>query len=182
MSYFLVNYLTIQAFHENQDKIQEICGKKYFRIRNVHVDFEYAIHWAFKSWGKIKGCYFHLTQALWRRVQHLGMARHYNNDKSLKMLIRCVVALPFVPKNMGEAVLDNLRELPMNKDSPHYEEFVKFQEEFLDYFELTYIRGNYDPEIWNLYGRWKQLTNNISEGYNSKLMKLVSKVTQQIFN
>ena len=65
MSYFLVNYLTIQAFHENQDKIQEICGKRYFRIRNVHVDFEYAIHWAFKSWGKIKGCYFHLTQVFY---------------------------------------------------------------------------------------------------------------------
>ena len=36
----------------------------------------------------------------------------------------------------------------MNKDSPYYEAFVKFQQEILDYFEETWINGNYDPDIW----------------------------------
>ena len=61
MSYFLVNYLLINAFYERRDQIQEICGKNYLRVRRIHVDFEYAIHWAFKSWGEIKGCYFHMV-------------------------------------------------------------------------------------------------------------------------
>ena len=104
------------------------------------------------------------------------MARHYNGDKKLKNLIRCLIAVAFLPKNIIESVLDRLRELPMNKDSPYYEAFVKFQQEILDYFEQTWIHGNFDPEIWNLYNRFKSLTNNISEAYNSKLMKLVSKV------
>ena len=104
------------------------------------------------------------------------MARHYNQDKTLKTLIRSVVALPFVPTNHCEAMLDRLRDMQMNKDSPFYDSMCRFQKEYLDYFEETYIRGKFDPRIWNNYGRWEKLTNNISEAYNSKLMKLVVQV------
>ena len=104
------------------------------------------------------------------------MARHYNQDKTLKMLIRSVVALPFVPTNHCEAMLDRLHDMQMNKDSPFYDANFRFQKEYLDYFEETYIRGKFDPRIWNNYGRWEKLTNNISEAYNSKLMKLVVQV------
>ena len=46
----------------------------------------------------------------------------------------------------------------------------------MDYFEDTWVRGNFDPRIWNYYGRHDKLTNNISEAYNSKLMKLVIQI------
>ena len=64
----------------------------------------------------------------------------------------------------------------MNKESPFYDAMVKFQGEYLDYFEDTWVRGNFDPRIWNYYGRHDKLTNNISEAYNSKLMKLVIQI------
>ena len=41
---------------------------------------------------------------------------------------------------------------------------------YLYYFEFS---GSYDPEDWNLFGRSEDLTNNISEGLNSKIIKLL---------
>ena len=35
------------------------------------------------------------------------------------------------------------------------------------------LSGNYKPADWNLYGRSEDLTNNASEGLNSKIIKLL---------
>ena len=91
-----------------------------------------------------------------------------------------------------EQTLDLLRELPLNKeaDQKDYERMRTFQEDFCDYIQDTWIRfvplldnrchpllfynsGSYNPEDWNLYGRSEDLTNNISEGLNSKIIKLL---------
>ena len=58
-------------------------------------------------------------------------------------LSRSVCALPFVEKNKLEATLDLLRELPLNKEASEkdYERMRKFQEEFCDYIQDTWIRS-----------------------------------------
>ena len=38
---------------------------------------------------------------------------------------------------------------------------------------FTLLSGNYKPADWNLYGRSEDLTNNASEGLNSKIIKLL---------
>ena len=68
------------------------------------------------------------------------MSRRYAEDKTLRKFIRCVVALAFLPCNEIETVLDQLREMEMDKESPYYEEMKKFQERFCDYFQSTWIR------------------------------------------
>ena len=68
------------------------------------------------------------------------MSRLYNEDKRLKALVRSVVALPFIQINQMEAALDELRDMEMTKESRHYNDMVRFKEDFLNYFEDTWIQ------------------------------------------
>ncbi|KAL2642748.1 hypothetical protein R1flu_010335 [Riccia fluitans] len=44
-----------------------------------------------------QGCYFHFTQAIWKTVQHLGLAQHYTEDRFVQVTIRRLMALGFLP-------------------------------------------------------------------------------------
>eukprot|EP00058_Branchiostoma_floridae_P022000 XP_002607490.1 hypothetical protein BRAFLDRAFT_69922 [Branchiostoma floridae] len=41
------------------------------------------------------GCYFHFCQSLWRRIQSLGMARVYRQDRQLKRCLRMIMAIEY---------------------------------------------------------------------------------------
>ncbi|XP_046356474.2 uncharacterized protein LOC124135251 [Haliotis rufescens] len=45
----------------------------------------------------IKGCYFHYCQALWRKVQDLGLAVPYKEDPRVKQFIRRAASLALLP-------------------------------------------------------------------------------------
>ena len=45
----------------------------------------------------VKGCVFHWVQAIWRRVQLLGLQEAYNRDEGAHSFIRMLMALHFVP-------------------------------------------------------------------------------------
>lgn len=55
------------------------------------VDFESAM---WKALGEVfpdsgvKGCVFHLTQAVWRKTQELGLQTAYNERKSVYNFVR----------------------------------------------------------------------------------------------
>ena len=44
---------------------------------------------------------------------------------------------------------------------------------FLDYFEQTWVRGSFPPQLWNMNNKVRGLTNNPQEGFNSKMNKLI---------
>ncbi|KAL3691494.1 hypothetical protein R1sor_005145 [Riccia sorocarpa] len=44
-----------------------------------------------------RGCYFHFTQAIWRKVQQLGLSTVYTNNESVRGRIRQLMALGFLP-------------------------------------------------------------------------------------
>ena len=41
-------------------------------------------------------------------------------------------------------------------------------QEFLDYFENTWLKGDFKPESWNFYADSGSMTNNPSEGKSMK--------------
>ena len=45
-----------------------------------------------------RGCYFHFCQAVYRKVQILGLSQRYVNDESSRVCILKLLALAFVPK------------------------------------------------------------------------------------
>uniref|UniRef100_T1IR57 MULE transposase domain-containing protein n=1 Tax=Strigamia maritima TaxID=126957 RepID=T1IR57_STRMM len=42
-------------------------------------------------------CYFHYCQALWRKVQSLGLVVDYKNLPSVRTVVKKTMALPFLP-------------------------------------------------------------------------------------
>ena len=147
--------------HENIVKLYNRGGLK---LRKIKLDFESAIHRAFEVLFKLRGCFFHFSQAGWRQVQKGGMVIVYMAEKEFRDFIRAVIALPFLPLNQIEAAVDDLRAMSLGKDSSSFEKICKFQEEFLDYMEATWIRGNFSPKLWNMWKKSADLTKYQNEG------------------
>jgi hypothetical protein len=102
----------------------------------ILVDFERAamnaFHDAFPV-ATVTGCYFHLTQALVRKVNEVGLKNLYEVDDAVRVYIRCLAALAYVPPvDVVEAFEILVEATPPGID--HLDEITT-------YFEHTYIRG-----------------------------------------
>ena len=45
----------------------------------------------------LRGCYFHYSQSIWRKVQKLGLSNLYHSNQTFRALIRAFKSLPFLP-------------------------------------------------------------------------------------
>ncbi len=78
------------------------------------------------------GCFFHLGQAIYRKVQEVGLQQRYNDDEddTIRTYTHMILALAHVPiadvPRMFQVLVD---------DSPHE------LDEVLKYFDKTYVRG-----------------------------------------
>lgn len=134
------------------------------------IDFEIAVINSINAVfprAEIKGCFFHLCQNVYRKVQALGLQQLYQNDTNFAIQVRMIAALTFVPLDKVIEHFENLQEHFIDAVSP-----------VLDYFEDTYIgrplhHGRRPPifahNLWNMYARTDaQLprTNNSVEGWH----------------
>ena len=65
-------------------------------------DFEKAPRNAFTHFFpgiKVFGCWFHSTQAIWKKTQFLGLEKLYKNNSSFANWLRKLMALPLLPKD-----------------------------------------------------------------------------------
>ena len=84
----------------------------------ILTDFESRLQQALKlnfSDSIIKGCWFHFSQAILRKVTALGMKTKYLSDHSFKYWINRFIALALVPldkiKDAFEIILNSVPEL-----------------------------------------------------------------------
>lgn len=146
--------------------------------QSVMLDFENAIRNALHivfPYAAIQGCLFHLSQAIYRKIQSVGLQVQYQNDTGLCLTIRSLAALAFVPVNdiveafEAVAVIIPLAAQPV-----------------VDYFEDTYIGrqhsgGRREPmfshTMWNVRERLINnlpRTNNSIEGWHMHMQANVS--------
>ena len=94
----------------------------------------------------------------------------YSNFQSF---VRCNVALAFLPLVHLESTLEELQNWEFDKGSENFDEMVKFRDVFMEYTTHQWVEGSFPPRVWNC---WKKLqnTNNIEEGYNSKINKMLN--------
>ena len=79
-----------------------------------------------------KGCFFHLTQSTWRKIQELGLVNCYRDSNDCKLFCGMMDGLAFLP-------LDKLQEgMSFLKDITP-EGF----EDLLTYFDRTYVIGTF---------------------------------------
>lgn len=192
---FLINK-NQSTYEEFLSAIQDRCDTLGFQAdpTTVTMDFELApmkaVTSIFGPQVKIHGCFYHLTQSTWRKVQSLGLVTRYREEEDVKHFCGMRDGLAFLPL---DDVLEGLAYLRDNTPEG--------LESLIDYFDSTYVSGGYrriqppprpdgsvppirvrrmpptyEPSIWNVHDitlAGGSRTNNICEGWNNAFMKLV---------
>lgn len=158
---------------------------------NVHIDFEKAaINAVISVLGElvnIKGCFFHLTQSTYRKIQSLGLVNMYRDNEDFSLFCRKIDALAFLPLSDVPAGMNYIKSVMPDE-----------AKELVEYFDQTYVSGTsrpvghsrlgkntkyrnipptFPPAIWNVHETTLnnlERTNNQTEGFNYRFSKLVS--------
>lgn len=122
----------------------------------------------------LAGCFFHLGQSLWRKVQECHLAEAYRDDDDVRVHVKMLLALSFVPVADVAEAFDELVE-----GSPQLLSPVN------DYWEDNYVgrrrrgrRGNprFPINLWNMRDRLNDglpRTNNSVEAWHHAFQKTV---------
>ena len=130
--------------------------------------------------ASVTGCYFHLCQSLLRKVNEVGLKKVYEEQDSVRLYMRCLPVLAFVPPDDVMEAFELLIESKPD-DVDHLDEITTF-------FEHTYIRGRrhrgrgevYGPALFPI-ALWNQRagstdgigrTTNSIEGWHHGLQSL----------
>ncbi|KAK4879594.1 hypothetical protein RN001_007740 [Aquatica leii] len=173
----------------------------------VHLDFERPAIQAVKNvLGEdisVRGCFYHLTQSTFRKIQELGLVNLYKENKAFNHFCGMIDGLAFLPPRDVRRGMLHLREVAPAE-----------AEDLLNYFDATYVSGtfrrvgnnndgalrmrNISPmfpvDLWNVHQATLQgqdRTNNQTEGWNNRfsnlvgenhptVWKLISKMRQEV--
>jgi len=91
------------------------------------------------------GCHFHFGQAVWRKVQDVGLAVSYKEIEEIRSFVQKCIALAFIPI-LDVQITFNILEQALIQ--PH-RDILKL---FIGYFRTTWIAGNFQLRLWNKYG------------------------------
>jgi hypothetical protein len=149
----------------------------------VVTDFEAATMQAIKAVLEdhvaTHGCFFHLTQSTWRKVQELGLSPLYRSDYEFRLFCGMLNAIAFVPLCDVQAAFQYVTSIAPSVAAP-----------LVAYFDQTYVNGTirstnagdrrlpprYPPALWNVYQATVDgtpRTNNCAEGWNNHLQHMV---------
>ncbi|XP_064474671.1 uncharacterized protein LOC135388795 [Ornithodoros turicata] len=131
-----------------------------------------------------RGCFFHLCQSTYSKIQQLGLASRYQDDEDFRHFIGMLDGLAFLPLDDVEAGMNFVKAV-----APEGVEAV------IAYFDETYVNGTYrhvgrldenprirrtpprfPPEVWNVHEATLEggaRTNNHSEAWNRRFSSLV---------
>ena len=100
----------------------------------VTVDFEKAMMNTivnyFGTRVVVKGCYFHLCQSSWRKIQELGLSQVYLNDDEIQCFCGMLDGLAFLPLNLVAAGVQYIKNNTPNGFEP-----------LVQYFDETCVRN-----------------------------------------
>ena len=109
----------------------------------------------------VRGCAFHWGQAMWRKMQELGLLQTaYHNEQAFHMYCRQLLALPCLPWASIDGMLAEL-EAEATTDA---------QRELCVYIRTTWVDFSavWPPSCWSVFRR-RIRTNNDVEGWHRRL-------------
>jgi hypothetical protein len=140
-------------------------------VSTVMLDFEAAL-WAalhvVMPNVQIRGCSFHWSQAVWRKVQELGLAAAYLQNNKTHKFIRRILCLPFLPAEHIEPVFRGI--LALDTTATPMAESLRM---LLNYMRTTWIESTiWPPAAWSVFNRSVR-TNNDTEGWHRRLNSII---------
>ena len=135
------------------------------RLKRVILDFEAAIWVAMETVfpnAELRGCSFHFTQAIYRKVQNLGLQSAYQGEQSVCRFVKKLIALCYIPSAHIRPLFSSLaRETDDNQSL----------QELVHYIRSTWIEASvFKPENWSVNGLPFR-TNNDVEGWHNRINK-----------
>ncbi|XP_028416821.1 uncharacterized protein LOC114541028 [Dendronephthya gigantea] len=144
-------------------------------VLHITLYFETAI---WKAWRAIlpgvqlSGCVFHWTQALWRKVQGLGLQSAYSNDQAISSYIRWLMALPYLPQ---ETIPQMFKRLKVEATT------VPLQS-FMHYTADTWIYSSvWLPKNWSIFMQTTRTNNNVESWHHRLNQKCVGRCGIQFY-
>ncbi|KAG0444304.1 hypothetical protein HPB47_013946 [Ixodes persulcatus] len=141
----------------------------------VRTDFELALIQAFLfvfPGIRHRGCHFHFSQAIWRKVQDLGLSKAYQEDSSVTLFVRQTISLAFVPPTFVRVAWRSLKATaPQAPGVP----------QLILYFEDTWLLGNYEIHQWNHHQNNGARTNNFKEAWHRKINNVIGKAHPNVY-
>lgn len=129
------------------------------KVEKFVTDFEMALWQVVRATfltSDIQGCAFHWNQAIWRKVQSLGLAVPYVNDRPTHDFIRQVMVYSFLPEEHISTTFGHLEsQVPDGLCS-----------QLMSYVRNTKLSGHWSPRDWPVYEQ--SIRANNVEGYHRK--------------
>lgn len=123
-----------ELFQALCDKCTELFGFD-ANTQAMLMDFEKAtMNAVTQVFGNIRlhGCFFHLCQSTWRKVQSLGLVQAYETDADVKLFCGMLDGLAFLPTDEVTNGMVHLQTRIPDVDG---------LEELVNYFDRTYVTG-----------------------------------------
>ena len=136
-----------------------------FKVQGAMIDFEVAVWTAIREVFPtihIFGCSFHWGQAVWRKIQDLGLAIHYRKNRMVRKFLRQLLCLPFLPAEHIPKMFRDFVELlqPNHPEALH---------DLCEYIDGNWISSMiWPPSCWSVF-QHSIRTNNDVEGYHHAL-------------
>ena len=169
----LMENKTVGAYRQVLQRIKRLVRRlahQAWAPHRVITDFEVGLQTAVQNElpaTTISGCYFHFTQALWRKIQDLGLSGPYRQKQRLKGVFRKVMAFGYLPQLVMRMNFKNLtNERRTRRLINQYPALM----DFFAYVRHTYVgqhghEATFPPDVWNVFQRnMNQRTNNHLEG------------------
>ncbi|XP_041351197.1 uncharacterized protein LOC121370148 [Gigantopelta aegis] len=120
---------------------------------------------------KLRGCLFHLTQAVWRKCQEIGLQVAYMNDDATHKFIIKIMALSFLPAREIHLMYNKIERLVPRGGKLELIQYVGRQ--WMD-------RPIFVPRCWSIFGVTVR-TNNHVEGWHHRINNKVGDQPQGIY-
>ena len=164
-----------------QDYVGVFSATKTFlpavNVKTITLDFEAAMWQAvaevFPTVTRL-GCFFHWSQAIWYKVQELGLQPASMSDENTHTYIRKLLSLPYLPAEHIAPIFEKLQKKAVTQPL----------QELTNYIASTWLGNPLWPSLsWSVFGRVIR-TNNDVEGWHRHLNQKAKKgqLPEEVYN